>query len=119
MKKLLPVFLVAFLAIPLVASAIAVDPINTICQIFQVVKVILASIGFGIAVIIIIIGGIQYMTAGGDTEKAGKARKMIVNGLIGFVIVLAAIFILALVQGLLTSSGVTLINNPCPGLEIP
>ena len=117
MKKLIPVFLFAFLALPLFANAAPVAPLPIICTIFQTIKIILAAIGFGIAVIMIIWGGIQYMTAGGDPEKAGKARKMIINGLIGFAIVFAAIFILALVQGLLTGSGITLIGNPCPGLE--
>lgn len=119
MKKLILVFLFAFLVLPLLTSAAGVSPIPVICRIFGTVKLIIAAIGFGIAVILIIIGGISYMVAGGDPEKATKARKMIINGLIGFAIVFAAVFILALVQGLLTDSGINLIRNECPQLESP
>lgn len=38
------------------------------------------------AVIIIIYGGIQYMTAGGDPEKAQSAKKTIIGTIIGIVI---------------------------------
>jgi len=43
-----------------------------------------------IAIIIIIIGGIQWMTSGGAEEKTTNARGLIVNALIGLVIVLMA-----------------------------
>ena len=55
------------------------------------------------------------MTAGGNEEKATKAKKLMVNAIIGIAIVFAAIFILALVQGLLAGSNIQLIDNPCPG----
>lgn len=89
------------------------DPIVTICNILQVIKDILLAVGLGIAVIILIIGGIKYMTSGGDPEKAKSGRQMIVNALIGIVIILAAAFILALVQGLLVKSGISIFANPC------
>jgi len=43
-----------------------------------------------IAVIIVLIGGFQYMLSGGDTSKTESARKMIVSGIIGLAIILSA-----------------------------
>ena len=113
MKKYLAVALFALL-LPLVASAQA-DPVVTICTILEYIQVILLAVGLGIAVIILIIGGIRYMTSSGDSEKAGSAKGMIINAIIGIIIVLAAAFILSLVQGLLMRSGITIFGNPCTG----
>ena len=113
MKKFLPVILLSLLILPMVAFA--ADPSLVICNVFDKIKTILASVGFGLAVIFIIIGGIKYMTSGGDSEKATSARGMIINALIGIAIILAAIFIISLVQGFLTGVGVNLnpFNSPC------
>lgn len=116
MKKLLAASLsLSLLALPLIALAQEYpDPVETICNILNIVKIIILAIGLGIAIIVLIIGGITYMTAGGDAEKADKGKKLIINAIIGIVIVLAAAFILGLVQGLLVSSGVEIFSNPCP-----
>ncbi|NQT49430.1 hypothetical protein HQ571_01920 [Candidatus Kuenenbacteria bacterium] len=55
-------------------------------------KLINVALGFlgVIAVIIVLIGGFKYMTAGGSEEKAGDARKYIISGIIGLAIILAA-----------------------------
>ncbi len=56
-----------------------------------------------IAVGIVIYGGITYMTAGGDEGKVEDARKILMNGAIGLVIVLSAFaisrFVLTRLQG--------------------
>jgi hypothetical protein len=43
-----------------------------------------------IAVIIVLVGGFQYMMSGGDTTKTENARKLIVSGIIGLAIILSA-----------------------------
>lgn len=43
-----------------------------------------------VAVVIILIGGFMWMTAGGNEEKVEKAKKMIGAGVIGLAIILAA-----------------------------
>lgn len=43
-----------------------------------------------VAVVIILIGGFKWMTSGGAEEKVGEARQLIMAGIIGLVIVLAA-----------------------------
>lgn len=46
-----------------------------------------------IAVVYLIYGGILYITAGGDAEKATKGRTAVVNAIIGIVIILLALVI--------------------------
>ena len=53
-----------------------------------------------IAAIVIIIAGIMWATAGGDEDRQGKARKMLISGVIGLVIALAAWGMLTVVAGL-------------------
>ena len=57
-----------------------------------VVNVTRAALGFLgiIAVIIILWGGFQWMTAGGDSDKIGKAKNTIIRGIVGLVIILLA-----------------------------
>jgi len=113
MKKFIPVFLFAFLALPLIASAY-VEPQVVICNLLNKVKVIIAAVGFGIAVIMLIVGGIKYMTSQGDAEKAKSARSLIVNALIGIAIIVGAVFILQLVEGFLVGGNVmNPVQNPC------
>ena len=50
---------------------------------------ILAGSAAAIAVVIIVIGGIQYMTAQGE-EGTGAAKSRIINGIVGLLIVALA-----------------------------
>ena len=55
----------------------------------KVINVILGFLGI-IAVVLIVAGGFMWMTAAGNDEKVGTARKIMTAGAIGLVIVLAA-----------------------------
>jgi len=46
-----------------------------------------------IAVLYLIYGGIQYIMAGGDADRASKGRVTITNAIIGIIIILAAFLI--------------------------
>ena len=48
-----------------------------------------------IAFIYLIISGVNYITAGGDAEKATKARTGILNAIIGIIVVVISYFILS------------------------
>lgn len=48
------------------------------------------TLAAAIAVIYLVYGGILYITAGGDAEKATKGRTAVVNAIIGIVIILVA-----------------------------
>ncbi len=55
----------------------------------NVIKVILGFLGI-VAVIIILLGGFKWMTAGGNEDKVGEAKKLIVAGIIGLIIIVAS-----------------------------
>jgi Zn-dependent protease with chaperone function len=54
-----------------------------------IINVILGFLGI-IAVVIVLLGGFKWMTAGGNEDKVAEAKKLIVAGVIGLVIILAS-----------------------------
>lgn len=110
MKKIILSLSLALLLLPAVAGAqnwqnwMANTIYNTpvmaqadlIGIVFKTIQYILAFLGV-VAVVVIIIGGFMWMTAAGNEEKVGKAKKVIIQGLIGLVIVLLAYAISAFV----------------------
>lgn len=71
------------------ANNIGLQNTNPKNVIVNVVQVFLGFLGL-IAVIIILIGGFTWMTAGGNEEKVKTGQKWIINGVIGLVIILAS-----------------------------
>jgi hypothetical protein len=55
----------------------------------EIINVALGLLGT-IAVVIILAGGFQWMTAGGNEEKVGGAKKLIISGIIGLAIIMSA-----------------------------
>jgi len=55
----------------------------------RIIRVAMGLLGI-IAVVIILIGGFTWMTAGGNEEKVGEAKKWIFSGIIGLAIILSA-----------------------------
>ena len=76
------------------------DVRNTIASI---INVALGLLGI-VAVVIILIGGFEWMTAGGNEEKTGEARNRIFAGIIGLAIILSAYAIATFVINSLTSA---------------
>jgi len=62
------------------------DPRNIMVDI---IKVIISFLGI-IAVVVILLGGFKWMTAGGNEEKVTEARNLIVAGIIGLIIIISA-----------------------------
>ena len=58
-----------------------------------------------IAVIVIVIGGIKYMTSTGDTQKVQSAKNTIMYAVIGLIVTLAAFAITSFVIGALDGKG--------------
>lgn len=56
-----------------------------------------------IAVIYLIYGGILYITAGGDAEKATKGRTALINAIIGIIIIALAIVIVQWVVSIINT----------------
>ncbi len=64
----------------------------------SVINMIIYGIGI-VAVIVIIIGGVNYMLSQGDPNKIKKAKDTILYGVIGLVVVLIAFAIVNFVLG--------------------
>jgi Zn-dependent protease with chaperone function len=62
---------------------------DLVTTITSIINVALGLLGI-IAVVIVLIGGFKWMTAGGNEEKVTEARKLIISGVIGIAIILSA-----------------------------
>ena len=68
----------------------------------RIINVALGFLGI-IAVVIVLIGGFQYMISGGDETKTAEARNLIFAGIIGLAIILSAWAITSFVIGRLVT----------------
>lgn len=55
----------------------------------SIIRVAMGLLGI-VAVVIILIGGFTWMTAGGNEDKVGEAKKWIFSGILGLAIILSA-----------------------------
>ena len=114
---------IASLVWPVAALAVEdntkIVPEETLGKITDIVAIIRAVVqfilvvAFVLAFIMLLIGGIRWITAGGDEKGVAGARNMITAALIGLVIVLVAYAIILLVE---TFFGVSIISG---GITIP
>ncbi|MCL5407153.1 MAG: pilin [Patescibacteria group bacterium] len=74
---------------------------NSISAIITRVLGFVLLIAGAIAVIYLIYGGLLYITAGGDAEKATKGRTALVNAIIGIVIIALAYVIVGWVGNII------------------
>lgn len=117
MKYLIPVFVLVFLGLPLVVNAqfnlchIAtgydlsqIGPFGQkAIQFLELIVSLLTLIGVGLSVLVIIVSGIRYMTAGADEAKLTQSKKTLTYGIVGFAVVVSAMFIICLVAELLSN----------------
>lgn len=68
----------------------------------KIIQIVLSILGL-IAVVLIIIGGFQWMTSGGNEEKIKNAQKLMTNALIGLIIVILAYAAAAFIIGKLSN----------------
>lgn len=106
---------IAAVAIPFAASAVTVTNLGPTFGLgtadleSTVIKIVQWALGFLglVAVIMILIGGFQWMTAGGNEEKVAESKKLIIAGIIGLAIIFGAYAIASFViQQLATATGV-------------
>jgi hypothetical protein len=69
----------------------------------QIINVALGLLGV-ISVVIVLGGGFKWMTAGGNEDRVGEAKKMIVAGVIGLAIILSAYAIARFAIGQLSNA---------------
>ncbi len=75
----------------------AADAASTFSNFISSVIGVLTVIAIIWFVFLFVSGAISYMTSGGDKAAVESARKRIVNGVIGLVLVVVALFIIKLV----------------------
>ncbi len=83
--------------------------------IVRIINVFLGLLGV-VAVGLILYGGFVWMTAGGNDEKVGTARKILINAVIGLVIIMSAFAITSFVLNKLydaTNGDGTTTSQPC------
>jgi amino acid transporter len=64
----------------------------------SVIRAFMGLLGL-VAVVIILLGGFKWMTSGGEETKVGEAKKLIISGVIGLIIILSAYAIANFVVG--------------------
>ena len=72
-----------------------------------IINVIIGVIGF-VAVVVIILGGVQYTTSAGDPGKVKKAKDTILYGIIGLVVAILAFAIVNFVLSSIMPSSTTI-----------
>ena len=102
-KKFLPFLAILLLVVPLFVHAVALTKTD-ITDFANDIASWLYIIGFAIALIIIIVGGISYMTAGGNEDQEKKAKQIIIKGLIGVAIILVAAILLDTLESIIGTS---------------
>ena len=90
-----------------------IQPINNVVSVVRAIIQFILVVAFVLAFIMLLIGGIRWITAGGDEKAVGSARNMITAALIGLVVVLVAYALIKLVE---TFFGVNIITG---GVNIP
>ena len=70
----------------------------------RIIGVFLSVLGV-IALVIIIYAGFLWMTAGGNPDQVDKAKKWMINGVIGLIIILSAYAIATFIMNALTGDG--------------
>lgn len=86
----------SFLVLPMVVAAAVQTPPSTtltIAQLYTSAVTLMNYVftaGLALAIMLMVWGGISYMTAGGDDEKITTAKKRIIWGLVGAAIIIGA-----------------------------
>ena len=72
-----------------VASATGLGTQDIRVTIAKIIRIFLGFLGI-VALVIMLYGGFVYMTAGGDDQKVSMAKKIMINGVIGLIIIFSS-----------------------------
>ena len=86
-----------------VDSTIAGDDFELTGILSTIINVIIGVVGF-IAVVMMILGGISFITSQGDAAKVTKAKNTILYGVVGLIVAMLAFAIVNFVLGSIFSS---------------
>ena len=96
---LIPTYTYAISAsdLPVIRLLAPEDSVNPSSILTNIINFIL-EFAAGIAILMIIIGGIMYMVSGGNDDRVGKAKKLITNAVLGLIVIILAGIIVAFVS---------------------
>ncbi|MEK7616402.1 MAG: pilin [Patescibacteria group bacterium] len=107
---LFALFTIHYALLPVAAFA-ACDPNKDLCNplssddftvlVGKVISFIKDLVLYALAPLMVVIGGFQIMTAGGNPEQVTKGRKTVMYALIGIVVVLLAEGLVSLIKDIL------------------
>jgi len=86
-----------------VANSLGVSSSNLTVTVARIIRSFLGLLGI-VAVVIVVIGGFEWMTAGGNEEKVGQAKKRILQGTIGLALILSSFAIAQFIVGALVTA---------------
>jgi hypothetical protein len=75
--------------------------IEGILSVGRTIANILIAVVAIVAVIFIVIGGLQYVISGGDEERVKKARDYLIYGIVGLVVALLAFGVVSLANSII------------------
>ncbi len=80
------------------ATAIGLGTQDVRTTVSRIINAFMGLLGI-VAVVIILLGGFKWMTAAGNEEKVSEAKKLIMSGVIGLIIIMSAYAIAQFVVG--------------------
>lgn len=83
------------------------DQVTGLKSLFNLITNVVLIVGISLVVVFLILAGIQYITARGDTKQATAAKDSLTNAIIGFIIVIAAFTIRVVVLNVLGEDAAT------------
>ena len=84
------------------------SPIRDVSGVYGVLNGVLRFmyvVFFIVAAIFIVLAAFQYLTAGGDEEKVGKAKNMLIYAIVAIAVALIATGVSSIVRGFLSNPG--------------
>ena len=95
------------------------DPVTTLANLISTIIGLLTVIAALYFMFMIITGAIGIISSGGDKGSYEDARKKITTGAIGFVVVIAAMFIMSLVSILLGIPDILNLGDMIEAISLP
>lgn len=83
------------------------EPLSLLNKIISILIGIISAIAFIYFIFVFFTGGLSWVSSGGDPKSIEKAQKQITNGIVGLIVVVAAIFITQLLGSIL---GIDILN---------
>lgn len=74
---------------------------DALSKIFYTITNVVFYVGIALVLIFLIVGGIRYITSGGDKTGTEAARGMITSAVIGFIVVLGAFALKTIIENIL------------------